>query len=63
MSLGGSSTYVPTVTGAGGDSGDPLTVRVDYRYDFLVLRPLVALTGGAIPGSINQRAESVMRME
>jgi Flp pilus assembly protein TadG len=73
MSLGGNSTHVPTigwidesglpVAYSDVDSGDRLTVEVRYRYDFLVLRPLVALTGGAIPGSINQRAESVMRME
>jgi hypothetical protein len=48
-----------TAEGCGGVSGEPLTVRVAYQYDFLVLPGFVAgLTGG-----INLVAETVMRME
>ena len=40
-------------------SGDPLTVRVTYRYNFLILPEFVAGLGGGI----NLQAETVMRME
>ncbi|NIS71312.1 MAG: pilus assembly protein [Proteobacteria bacterium] len=56
----GASTDVTIATaGVGGSSGEPLTVRVTYLYDFLVLPNFVSdLTGG-----INLVAQTVMRME
>lgn len=68
ISLGGASIEDDTVppadiSGAQGTAGQPLTVTQSFQYDFLVLRPLVALTGGALPGSITQTATSVMRLE
>ena len=48
-----------TVTGAGGVSGTPLAVRVDYTYHFLGLPSFLA--GWA--DSLNLSAESVKRLE
>jgi Flp pilus assembly protein TadG len=48
-----------TVTGAGGPSGTPLTVRVDYSYQFLGLPGFLA--GWA--DSLNLSAETVKRLE
>ncbi len=48
-----------TIVRGGSDPGDSLTVRVTYRYDFLILPGfLTDLTGG-----IDLLAETVMRME
>ncbi len=47
------------VTGAGGNLGDPLDVRVDYTYHFLLLPQFVASLGA----NLNLRAETVMRLE
>ena len=59
ISLGGNSSPATTITRGGNSSGDSLTVRVTYRYDFLVLPNFIAsLTNG-----INLQAETVMRME
>ena len=46
-------------------SGDPLIVRVKYRYDFLVLPDISELFGSADSSSsgINLEAETVMRLE
>jgi len=48
-----------TVTGAGGASGTPLTVRVDYIYRFLGLPSFLAGWGD----SLNLSAETVKRLE
>lgn len=48
-----------TVTGAGGASGTPLTVRVDYTYHFLGLPSF--LSGWA--DSLNLSAETAKRLE
>jgi Flp pilus assembly protein TadG len=55
----GSSEVATAVTGAGGNSGDPLTVLVQYQYDFLVLPNFVT----SLAGAINLTAQTVMRME
>lgn len=64
INLGGTSSHSTTVT-PGGGAGQPLTVTVDYQYDFLVLRPIVRLLRGEgdFPGSLTLGATSVMRME
>jgi len=52
-------------TGAG-SSGVPLTVRLTYRYDFLVLPDLSNLFSDpdtGLPPGIDLTAETVMRME
>ncbi|MBM4284224.1 MAG: pilus assembly protein [Deltaproteobacteria bacterium] len=48
-----------TVSGAGGDTGSPLTVIVSYPYSFQVLPPFVQ----GLVGTVNLTAETVMRME
>ena len=59
ISLGGNSTVATDISRSGNSSGDPLIVRVSYRYDFLVLPNFIStLTSG-----INLVAETVMRME
>ena len=60
ITFGGATGVTTTITRpASGTSGDPLTVRVSYQYEFLVLPNFItSLTGG-----INLGAETVMRME
>jgi Flp pilus assembly protein TadG len=48
-----------TVAGAGGPSGTPLSVRVDYAYHFLALPNFVA----GLVGDITLSAETVVRLE
>ena len=59
ISLGGSSSPNITITRGGNSSGDPLTVRVTYMYNFLVLPNFIS----SLSGGINLQAETVMRME
>lgn len=40
-----SPTTTVTLTGFGGDRGDPTTVLVSYRYAFTFLSPLIGWTG------------------
>jgi len=63
ISLGGASSPSTSITREGLNAGDDLTVTVNYPYTFLVLRPLIALLGGALPGTLNLSATTVMRME
>jgi len=52
-----------TVTGAGGNPGDILDVKVSYTYSFLVLpSDINNFTAGTLP-DLNLTAETVMRME
>jgi len=53
------SVVSTTVTRTGTSSGDRLTVRVEYPYNFLILPNLV--TG--LTGPLNLSAETIMRME
>jgi Flp pilus assembly protein TadG len=62
VSLSGSPTVRPNCV-PGIVSGDDVTCQVNYTYNFLVLRPLVALLGGAIPGSVDLSSTTIMRME
>ncbi len=63
ISLDGSSSHTTDIDREGTNAGDDLTVTVDYTYTFLVLRPLIALLGGTLPGALNLSATTVMRME
>ncbi len=63
ISLGGASAPDTTIVRAGSDPGSTVTVQVDYDYQFLVMQPLVALLGGALPGAINLRGTTAMRLE
>ena len=59
ITFGGAATPAVTVTKAGNNAGDSVTVSVTYNYGFLVLQNL-------IPGfnsNITLGAEAVMRME
>ena len=58
ISFGSTSTTV-TAPAAGSPSGTPLTVTVDFTYNFLVLPNFMhTLTGG-----LNMQAQTIMRME
>jgi Flp pilus assembly protein TadG len=61
----GSGLTSPTtsITRTGNASGDPLTVTVNYTYQFLVFSNLLALVGGGSNELINLTGETVMRME
>jgi Flp pilus assembly protein TadG len=52
------------VTGAGGSSGNPLTVNVAYPYTFQALPGLFAsFFDSTMTGSVNLKANTVMLME
>jgi Flp pilus assembly protein TadG len=57
----GSATAAATAVSRGGSgtAGDPLTVTVNYPYEFLVLPNFVT----ALTGPVNLQAVTVMRME
>jgi hypothetical protein len=60
ISLGSPSAIQPTIIREGiGAPGDSLTVRVDYKYKFLVLPAFIT----SLAGEMNLRGETVMRME
>ena len=59
ISLGSNSSVGTTITRSGNASGDTLTVRASYRYNFLVLPGFIASLGNGI----NLQAETVMRLE
>jgi Flp pilus assembly protein TadG len=59
INFGGTSAVSTTITRTGNSSGNPLTVRVSYRYDFLVLPNFIS----ALISEITLVAETVMRME
>lgn len=63
ISLGGSNTVRTTVIQAGPNPGDPLTVRVDYNYRFLVLPNFVSSLMNYSSQGLPLRAETIMRME
>ena len=53
------ATTTITITGAGGLSGDPLTVAVVYPYQFMVINQLASSLGA----SIDLTAQTVMFLE
>ena len=59
ISLGGDSDISTQIIRGGDTAGDPLTVRVTYTYNFLVLPNFIT---SLAPG-ITMEAETVMRME
>ena len=59
ISLGGNSTINTTITRSGNTSGDDLTVRVSYVYQFLILPSFIA----TLSGGLNLEAETIMRLE
>lgn len=59
ISLGGDSSVSTTITRAGNASGDTLTVRVSYIYNFLVLPNLMT----SLSDGLLLQAETVMRLE
>ena len=56
---GFTDTATINVTGAGGNSGTPLTVTVTYPYTFQVLPQFVS----GLAGSLNLTANTIMLME
>lgn len=59
INFGESSGITTTITRTGDAAGDPLTIRVEYQYDFLVLPGFIS----TLVGGINLVAETVMRLE
>jgi Flp pilus assembly protein TadG len=59
ISLGGDSSVSTTITRAGNASGDTLTVRVSYIYNFLVLPNLMT----SLSDGLLLQGETVMRLE
>ena len=59
ISLGADSSVSTTITRAGNTSGDTLTVRVSYVYNFLVLPNLMT----SLSDGLLLQAETVMRLE
>ncbi len=59
ISLGGDSPVGTTITRAGNSSGDSLTVRVSYVYQFLILPSFMA----ALSNGLSLEAVTVMRLE
>jgi Flp pilus assembly protein TadG len=59
ISFGGTSSATVTAPAAGSATGTPLTVTVDYTYNFLLLPNFMdSLTGG-----LDMQAQTIMRME
>jgi Flp pilus assembly protein TadG len=63
ISFGSGSVVNSTITRAGDEAGDSLTVTVNYQYNFLVFDSLLSLIGGSLSDGISLTAETVMRME
>lgn len=59
VTFGSASSPTTTITRAGDNFGDPLTVTVTYSYNFLVLPNFIT----TINGPLNVTATAVMRME
>jgi len=59
ISLGGDSSVSTTITRTGNASGDTLTVRVSYVYNFLVLPNLMT----SLSDGLLLQGETVMRLE
>jgi Flp pilus assembly protein TadG len=59
ISLGGDSAISTNIVRGGDSAGAPLTVRVSYTYNFLVLPNFIT---SLAPG-ITMEAETIMRME
>lgn len=59
ISFGGPSTVSTEIVRGGDTTGSPLTVRVNYTYNFLVLPNFIATLGSGI----TMQAETVMRKE
>lgn len=59
ISLGGDSPVGTTITRAGNSSGDSLTVRVSYVYQFLILPSFMS----ALSDGLSLEAVTVMRLE
>ena len=59
VTFGSAASPSTTISRAGSNLGDPLTVRVDYQYEFLVLPSFM----NSLLGAHNLSAETVMRME
>jgi Flp pilus assembly protein TadG len=57
--MGFNNPVTVTITGAGGSTESPLSVKVDYAYTFLVLPAFVSNLGL----TLNLSAETVMRLE
>jgi Flp pilus assembly protein TadG len=63
ISFGSGSSLTISISRTGSNSGDSLTVSLQYPFQFLVFSNVLALIGGNIGSIINLSAETVMRLE
>lgn len=63
ISFGNDTLPPATVARTGSNSGDILTVTVNYNFRFLVFSNLITLFGGSYRSGIPLRAVTVMRLE
>ncbi|MCK9275463.1 MAG: pilus assembly protein [Syntrophales bacterium] len=59
ITFGGDSELATTISRTGDETGDDLTVRVTYHYDYLLIPGFIA----QLAGGIDLVAQTVMRME
>jgi len=62
ISFVASDVVTTTITRPGDSPGDPLTVTVNYDYNFLVFDSLLSLVGGSLD-EISLNAVTIMRLE
>ena len=59
----GSGSDLTVGVSVGGEAGQPLSVTVNYPFQFLFFSNVIALIGGGMENLINLQAETVMRLE
>ncbi len=58
-----SAEAIVIVSGASGNSGDPLRVQIDYPTDFTMLSRFTSAEDGPIPGKVLLKARVVAALE
>jgi len=52
-----------TLAGIGGNAGDPVTVTIVTRYEFLLMGPVIRLIGSTFADGVPLRTQTTMRHE
>ncbi len=63
ISFGNSTVSIPDPDWSGYNSGDSLTVTVNYKFNFLAFSRLASLYGGNLDDAFNLSAVTIMRLE